>query len=143
MRRPRLSAEMRKPTLCCAKIIASRSGFRQCNLKYSSRALLSAIGAPIAPPGAGGFDMRRYLGTFLLTTVLALPVATLLRADDDHDDHERKEHRVKRYYDDDAKDYHEWNEREDKAWRRYWVDRHEDYRDWERAKREERREYWR
>jgi hypothetical protein len=88
--------------------------------------------------------MRRYIGGFLLATVLAIPAAISLRADDDdHAEHERKEHRMKRYYDPDARDYHEWNEREDRAWRRYWEERHENYHDWARATKAEQRAYWR
>jgi hypothetical protein len=79
--------------------------------------------------------MRRYLGAFLLASVLAVPATTILRADDEHEEHERKEHRAKRYYDTDSRDWHEWNEHEEQAWRRYWDERHTPYRNWEKAKR--------
>ena len=88
--------------------------------------------------------MRRYLSAFLLTAVLAIPTARVLRADDDHDnkDKDRKEHREKRYYDKDAKDWHNWDDREDRSWRQYSDEKHAPAHDWVKAKPEERRDYW-
>ena len=78
--------------------------------------------------------MHRFLGSLLLSITLMTPVA--MRADDDH-------HKIKRYYDKDARDWHEWNEQEEHAYRRYLQEKRRDYHDWGRAKREEQRDYWR
>ena len=80
--------------------------------------------------------MRKYLGAFMLTAVLAMPAVSVLRADDDRDDH------PKRYYDDERRDWHQWNANEDRAWHHYWEERHEAYVDWDRANKEQRRAYW-
>ena len=81
--------------------------------------------------------MRRYIGAVLLSVALTAPVA--MRAQD----HDRDEHRDRRIYDPDRRDYHEWNEREERAYRHFLEERREHYRDWARASKRERREYWR
>jgi hypothetical protein len=88
--------------------------------------------------------MRRFLGTFLLGAVMAMPV--VMRADDEHERRERNEaNRVQRYYDPYAKDWHERNDQEDRAYHRWWGERHHDrdVRDWNKLNNRERQEYWR
>ena len=62
------------------------------------------------------------------------PVA--LKADDDH-------HKVRRYYDRDARDYHEWNEHENNAYRRYLQEQHRENREFHRLNRNQQHEYFR
>jgi len=78
--------------------------------------------------------MRRFLmltAFFVGASVLA-PVAIL--ADD---------HREKRYYDRDGRDYHTWNGQEDRAYRVYLGEQHRDYREFNREKAARQREYFR
>jgi hypothetical protein len=81
--------------------------------------------------------MHRYLIAFLLGAALIGPVG--VRAGDNR---ERDEHREKRYYDRERKDWHEWNEKEQRAYRHWLEERREDQHDWARAKRREQQEYW-
>jgi len=91
----------------------------------------------------------RYLGAAILSTAVALPLAsarpiagTPLMAAQDHDDHDRDRdnHRV---YDPYRKDYHNWDDREDHAFREWLHDvRHEEYRDYASLRAREQREYW-
>ena len=82
--------------------------------------------------------MSRYLSALILGAALCTPVS-LMRADDDH--HERE--KVKRYYDNDRRDYHEWNEHEQRAYRRWVEERRLKYNDYDRARKQQQREYWR
>jgi hypothetical protein len=75
--------------------------------------------------------MRRYLGIFLMTATLGLPVATFA-AD-----------QPGRYYDNGRRDYHEWNPREEQAYRHWLQMNHRKYRDWSRARRSDQQNYWR
>jgi hypothetical protein len=86
--------------------------------------------------------MRRFLGTFLLGAVMAIPM--VVRADDEHE-RRNEANRVQRYYDPYAKDWHEWNDREDRAYHRWWEEHHHNsaIRDWNKLKNRERQEYWR
>lgn len=82
--------------------------------------------------------MRKALFAVILGAGLIAATPSGLRADD-HD----RDHKEKRYYDRDAKDYHAWNQNEDRAYR-HWLteERHGRYHDYARAKRDEQREYW-
>ena len=80
--------------------------------------------------------MRRFLSAFMLTAALAVPLTTVLHADNDRDDH------PKRYYDADRHDWHEWNANEDRAWHHYWDEKHEAYVEWGHANKAQRRAYW-
>jgi hypothetical protein len=77
------------------------------------------------------------LTAFLLGAAMIGPVG--VRAADNR---EREEHREKRYYDRERKDWHEWNEQEERAYHRWFEESHEPYREWERARRREQQEYW-
>ena len=83
----------------------------------------------------------RYLGTVLLAGALATPLAFAkpMPAMQDHDDHDRDEHRV---YDRDHKDYHNWDANEDRAYRNYLDEKHETYRDFNHLKRKDQDAYW-
>ena len=78
--------------------------------------------------------MKRYLSTFLLSAGLLVSVAAV-KADDDH--------RARRYYDRDGRDYHVYNKQEDRAYRSYLREQRREYRSLARQKREQQREYWR
>src|SRR5436305_14582718 len=85
--------------------------------------------------------MSRKLSALILGAALCAPVA-VVRADDEHERHERE--KARRYYDRDRRDYHEWNEREGRAYRRWNEERRErQYRDFNKLERERQREYWR
>ena len=78
--------------------------------------------------------MRRFsilIAFFVAATVIA-PVA--LRADD---------HRERRYYDRDGRDYHAWNGQEDRAYRIYLAEQHREYREFQREKSARQRAYFR
>jgi hypothetical protein len=77
--------------------------------------------------------MRRFLilTAFFAGATLIAPVA--MKADD---------HRDKRYYDRDARDYHAWNGQEDRAYRFYLGEQHRDYREFRREKAPRQREYF-
>jgi len=84
----------------------------------------------------------RYLGTFLLTAALGLPLANARPViAQDHEEHERQE-RERRVYDPYHKDYHNWDDREDRVYRGWLETRHEAYVDYEHLKRDQRRAYW-
>ena len=78
--------------------------------------------------------MHRFLilSTFFFGATLIAPVQ--VRADD---------HREKRYYDREGRDYHTWNDQEDRAYHVYVGEQHRDYREFRRTKPAEQREYFR
>jgi hypothetical protein len=77
--------------------------------------------------------MHRFLiSGLLLGAALITPMA--LRADDNHRD--------KRYYDREAKDYHVWNTQEDHAYRVYLGEQHREYREFPKVKVVQQREYF-
>jgi hypothetical protein len=80
----------------------------------------------------------KYFGTMLLAAALAAPLANA-KPMQDHDDHDRDEHRV---YDRDHKDYHNWDAAEDRAYRGWFETRHEAYVDYNRLDAKRQNEYW-
>jgi len=72
------------------------------------------------------------LSAFVVGASLLAPVA--LMADN---------HRDKRYYDRDGRDYHTWNNQEDRAYRVYLGEQHRDYRDFRRTRAPEQQQYFR
>ncbi|HVI08540.1 MAG TPA: hypothetical protein VND65_09635 [Candidatus Binatia bacterium] len=94
--------------------------------------------------------VSRYFGAALLSTAIALPLASArpviaapVVAAQDHDDHDRDHDRDHRVYDSYRKDYHDWDDREDRAYHR-WIEevRHETYRDYASLRASEQRAYW-
>ena len=81
--------------------------------------------------------MHRIFTTLLLGAALSAPV--MLKADDDHHDHDKDRHR---YYDRSARDWHEWNEAEERAYRRYLEENHRRQIEWEKANAAQQRAYW-
>jgi uncharacterized protein YecT (DUF1311 family) len=84
---------------------------------------------------------NKYLASLFVSAALLAPMGAFAMAapQDDHDRHEREEHRV---YDPCHKDYHNWDRREDEAYR-HWLDgRHEVYVDYEHLKHKQQRAYW-
>ncbi len=87
-----------------------------------------------------------FLGTFLLTAVLAAPTAIsatakLQDAGGQSDDHQRDKDR-NRIYDRDHKDYHNWDDNEDRSYRLYLGERHREYRPFVELKAKDQRAYW-
>jgi hypothetical protein len=52
-------------------------------------------------------------------------------------------HREKRYYDRDGRDYHTWNNNEDRAYRQYLEEQHREYRVFPKVRAPQQREYFR
>ena len=71
----------------------------------------------------------RYLSSFLLTAILAAPVAMMAAASpqdrDDRNQENRHSENNKRYYDKGHKDYHTWDGNEDRSYQRYQTERHQ------------------
>jgi hypothetical protein len=78
--------------------------------------------------------MHRFLilSAFFAGATLMTPVT--VKADD---------HRDKRYYDRDGRDYHTWDDHEDRAYRLYLGEQHRDYREFHRVKPVQQQEYFR
>jgi len=72
------------------------------------------------------------LSAFFAGATLMTPVT--VKADD---------HRDKRYYDRDGRDYHTWDDHEDRAYRLYLGEQHRDYREFHRVKPVQQQEYFR
>ena len=75
-------------------------------------------------------DMQRgyrYLSSFLLTAVMAAPVAMMAAAQpqDDRKEENRQGENGKRYYDKGHKDYHTWDANEDRSYQRYQTEHHQ------------------
>lgn len=71
------------------------------------------------------------LSALLAGSIAIAPVAA--KADD---------HREKRYYDRDGRDYHTYDDKEDRAYRVYLSEQHRDYREFRRTKAVQQREYF-
>jgi uncharacterized protein YecT (DUF1311 family) len=84
---------------------------------------------------------NQYLASLFVSAALLAPMGAFAFASpqDDHERHEREEHRV---YDPYRKDYHNWDQRENEAYRHWLEERHEAYVDYERLKHKEQRAYW-
>ena len=69
----------------------------------------------------------RFLGSLLLTAVLAAPVAMMAASSpqDNKNQENRQGENNKRYYDKNHKDYHTWDSNEDSAYQRYQTQHHE------------------
>jgi hypothetical protein len=74
------------------------------------------------------------LGGLLTAASLVAPMAVM--ADGDN-------HREKRYYDRDGRDYHRWNDQEEREYRQYLVDQHRRYVVFARVRAPQRRDYFR
>ena len=83
--------------------------------------------------------IKTYIGSVLLTGVLAMPVVVLARPQDDHHEETAQQKRV---YDSSHKQYHNWDGNEDKAWRQYQTDNHQKYRDYGKANKKDQSAYW-
>ena len=89
----------------------------------------------------------QYLSSVLLGVALIAPMG--IRANSNfqewrrHNDDARREHKNRRYYDRERKDYHDWDDREDARYRRWQQGRHQQYRDFYRLHRRDQSEYWR
>jgi hypothetical protein len=94
----------------------------------------SGKASDVPVPTRGDSSMHRFLilSTFFFGATLIAPVQ--VRADD---------HREKRYYDREGRDYHTWNDQEDRAYHVYVGEQHRDYREFRRTKPAEQREYFR
>ena len=83
--------------------------------------------------------IHQYLSAVLLGMALIAPIGS--RADSKfqeerrHDDDDARQHRSRRYYDRERKDYHHWDDREDARYRRSQEGRHQQYRDFYRLHR--------
>ena len=77
--------------------------------------------------------MHRFLiwSAFCAGAMLIAPMAA--KADD---------HREKRYYDRDGRDYHTFDDKEDRAYRVYLQEHHRDYREFRRTRAGDQREYF-
>ena len=81
--------------------------------------------------------MKRFLicsGLLLGTTLFIAPEAA--RAD------KKREVRVIRYYDRDARDYHAWDDREDRAYRAYLKEQRREYIHFKKAQRKHQKDYY-
>jgi hypothetical protein len=80
--------------------------------------------------------MKQFLivGGLLMAASLIAPVAMM--ADGDN-------HREKRYYDRDGRDYHTWNNNEDRAYRQYLEEQRREYRVFPKMRAPQQREYFR
>jgi len=78
--------------------------------------------------------MRRFLILSALFAGAALVAPVAIQAQD---------HRDRRYYDRDNRDYHAWNDQEDRAYRVYLGEQHRDYREFRREKAAQQRAYFR
>jgi hypothetical protein len=80
--------------------------------------------------------MKQFLivGGLLMAASLIAPVAMM--ADGDN-------HRERRYYDRDGRDYHTWNNNEDRAYRQYLEEQHREYRVFPKVRAPQQREYFR
>jgi hypothetical protein len=69
----------------------------------------------------------RFLGSLLLTAVLAAPVAMMAASSpqDNKNQENKQSENNKRYYDKGHKDYHTWDSNEDGAYQRYQTQHHE------------------
>jgi hypothetical protein len=107
---------------------------------------------PVIVADKGGNMTRgnRYLASFLLSSLLAVPIAIHAgtrpqegeRQEERSERHERNERRNRRVYDREHKDYHNWDDSEDRNYRRYLDEQHRDYRDFSRENRRRQNEYW-
>ena len=73
------------------------------------------------------------LSAFVLGAAVIAPIA--VRADD-------RDHREKRYYDRNGRDYHTWNNNEDRAYRQYLVEQHRNYREFHGVRRNDQQQYF-
>jgi hypothetical protein len=81
------------------------------------------------------------VAALFITAALTVPIGAmaLTPQDDNHEKHERDEHRI---YDTERKDYHNWDATEDGAYR-HWLDgRHETYVEYARLDKKRQKEYW-
>ena len=77
---------------------------------------------------------HRYIGSLLLTAVLATPLAVMAAP--------APQSVQLRVYDRDHKDYHNWDDREDKAYRGYLTEQHQTYRVYNKQNRKSQTQYW-
>ena len=77
--------------------------------------------------------MRRFwmLTAFFTAAALMTPVTTMAQ-----------EHREKKYYDREGRDYHSWDDHEDRAYRVYLGEQHREYREFGRTKAVQQQEYF-
>ncbi len=83
--------------------------------------------------------MRKTISSFLFGTILMLPLAVQLGAQD-RDDH-RDDH-SQRYYDSNHKDYHQWNDSMQDQFNRYLDEHHRNHHDFARASKREQQDFW-
>ena len=67
----------------------------------------------------------RFLGSLILTTTLAVPVALVCTAVAQENQEHKDANDSRRYYDTDHKDYHSWDADEQRAFQRYQLEHHE------------------